>query len=269
MDPDDWVMKNGAEAIKQGAESAVSLIDFQISSKNVGNHIIDGTAESASHVVFNHYGGTERFQSVNSDMIDSVDRCDAARFTEDDVLNPKGWILLNFLMDPRTGLGRFKDFKVSNRDLMMQLIDHCHNDSIETIMALPDIQERVTLYNEQAASAIDQIKRCGTEHDNLVILDLRKEETIYTINRFVIYALFPKCNLSMHILWGLRKQNTVFAMGKSIFNRTCNVDIGALGLKYGGGGHANAGTCQIANDRAEQVMAELIEQLTRKTAVAC
>ncbi len=236
--------------------------------KRASNQIIDDTAESASHVVFNHYGGTERFPGVNS-MIDAVNRCDAARFTKDDILNPRGWILLNFLMDPRTGLGRFKDFKVSNRDLMMQLVDHCHTDSIETIMALPDIQERVTLYEKQAASAFTQIKRLGTEHDNLVILDLRNEDTIYTINRFVIYALFPECNVSMHILNGLRKQNTVFAMGKSIFKRACSVDIGALALKYGGGGHANAGTCQIANDRAEQVRAELIEQLTCKTVAAC
>ena len=237
--------------------------------KRAHNHIIDCTAESASRVVVNHYGGTERFPGVNRDMLDAVDRCDAAQFTVDDVLNPTGWVLLNFLMDPRTGLGRFKDFNVSNRDLMMELIDSCLFDSIETIMRRPDIQERVTLYEKQAASAFTQIKRLGTEHDNLVILDLRNEETIYTTNRFVIYALFPECNVSMHILNGLRKQNTVFAMGKSIFKRTCSVDIGALALKYGGGGHANAGTCQIANDRAEQVRAELIEQLTCKTVAAC
>ena len=102
-----------------------------------------------------------------------------------------------------------------------------------------------------------------------MVVDLRNADPIHATNRFMIYALFPKCDVSMHVLWGLKKQNTVFAMGKSILNRGCTVDIGALGLKYGGGGHANAGTCQIANERAEQVMGELIEQLTGKTAVVC
>jgi nanoRNase/pAp phosphatase (c-di-AMP/oligoRNAs hydrolase) len=202
-------------------------------------------------------------------MMEAVDCCDAARFTESDIFEPQGWILLNFLMDPRTGLGRFKEFKVSNRELMMELINYCRAHTIAEILNLPDVRERVELYRDQTGRAISQIKHCATEHANLVVLDLLDEETIYATNRFMVYALFPQCSVSMHIMWGLNKQNTVFAMGKSIFNRNCPVDIGALGLKYGGGGHANAGTCQIANDRAEQVLGELIEQLTCETAVAC
>ena len=233
------------------------------------NHIIDDTVDSTARVVHDYYGGAKKFPNVNADMLDAVDRCDAAQFTESDILKPQGWILLNFLMDPRTGLGRFKAFNVSNRELMMQLIDHCRTKSIGQILELPDVRQRTELYNDQAAKANSQIEHCAAEHDNLVVLDLRNAETIYATNRFMVYALFPKCNVSMHVLWGLKKQNTVFAMGKSILNRSCTVDIGALGLKYGGGGHANAGTCQIANDRAEQVMGKLIEQLTHKAAVAC
>jgi nanoRNase/pAp phosphatase (c-di-AMP/oligoRNAs hydrolase) len=172
-------------------------------------------------------------------------------------------------MDPRTGLGRFRDFSVSNRDLMMELIDHCRTKSIDEILELPDVRQRVELYRDQAARAISQINHCATQHDNLVVLDLRNEETIYATNRFTVYALFPQCNVSMHVLWGLKKLNTVFAMGKSILNRTCRVDIGALALAYGGGGHANAGTCQIANHEAAQVMPELIDRLTCKAPVAC
>jgi nanoRNase/pAp phosphatase (c-di-AMP/oligoRNAs hydrolase) len=172
-------------------------------------------------------------------------------------------------MDPRTGLGRFRDFRVSNRDLMMQLIDHCRTKSVEQILALSDVRERVELYRDQAVSAMWQIRKRATAHDNLIVLDLRNEQTIYATNRFTVYAMFPECNVSMHVIWGLKKQNTVFAMGKSILNRTCPVDIGALGLRYGGGGHANAGTCQIANDRAEQVRVELIEELTCKAVVTC
>jgi nanoRNase/pAp phosphatase (c-di-AMP/oligoRNAs hydrolase) len=233
------------------------------------NHIIIDTVESAARVVYEHFGGADRFPHVQLDMMDAVDQCDAAKFDENDILRPQGWVLLNFLMDPRTGLGRFRDFRVSNRDLMMQLIEHCRTRSIDQILELPDVKERVELYTEQAARAISQINHCTKQHDNLVILDLRKEETIFVTNRFMIYALFPQCNVSMHVIWGLKKQNTVFALGKSILNRSCTADIGALALKYGGGGHANAGTCQVPNDQVEQVQGELIDALTRATAATC
>ncbi len=233
------------------------------------NHIIDDTAESAARVVYRHYGGPQRFAAIDPGMMDAVDQCDAAQFNEQDILKPQDWVLLNFLMDPRTGLGRFRDFTVSNRDLMMQLIDYCRAHSIDDILALPDVQERVELYHQQAAKAISQIQRCATQHENLVVLDLRHEQTIYVTNRFVIYALFPQCNVSMHVLWGLKQQNTVFAMGKSILDRSCSVDIGALALKYDGGGHANAGTCQIVNDQCDRVQTELIAQLTRAATATC
>ena len=233
------------------------------------NHIIDDKAESAARVVYNYYGGAKELPQINTDMMYAVDRCDAAQFTENDIHKPQGWILLNFLMDPRTGLGRFRDFDVSNYELMMKLIGHCRTKSIAQILELPDVQQRADLYYDQVAKAISQINHRSTVHDNLVVIDLRKAETIYATNRFMVYALFPDCNVSMHVLWGLKKKNTVFAMGKSILNRSCTVDIGALGLKYGGGGHANAGTCQIAHDRADQVCGELIEQLTIKAPAVC
>jgi nanoRNase/pAp phosphatase (c-di-AMP/oligoRNAs hydrolase) len=95
----------------------------------------------------------------------------------------------------------------------------------------------------------------------LVVLDLRDEEPIYAVNRFMIYALYPECNMSIHVLWGLKKQNTVFAIGKSIVNRSSTINIGELCLAYGGGGHQNAGTCQIANEVASETLNEIIEKI--------
>jgi len=139
---------------------------------------------------------------------------------------------------------------------MMQLIDYCRDHTVEEILALPDVKERVDLYNDHLESSKEQIKRCTTIHGNLAILDLREEEVIEATNRFMIYALFPDSNISIHVLWGLNKLNTVFATGKSIVNRTSNTNIGDLMLKYDGGGHANAGTCQVDNDDAARVLAE-------------
>jgi len=191
----------------------------------------------------------------------AVDKADSARFEMEEVLHPEGWVLLNFLMDARTGLGRFRDFRISNYALMMDLIDYCKDHSIDEILKLPDVKERVDLYFEFEERFKEQIQRCSTVHDNLVVLDLRDESRIWPGNRFMIYALYPQCNISIHVMWGLLQQNTVFATGKSIFNRSSRTNVGELMLKYGGGGHEAAGTCQVENEDAERVLGELIEQI--------
>ncbi|PPR70309.1 MAG: hypothetical protein CFH02_00134 [Alphaproteobacteria bacterium MarineAlpha3_Bin1] len=223
--------------------------------------IIDPEAPSAARVVYDHYGGKDKFPSISDDMMDAVDKGDSAQFSEDEILNADGWPLLNYLMDARTGLGRFRDFRVSNYNLMMQLIDYCCDHTVDEILALPDVAERVDLYNDHLESSKEQIKRCTTVHGNLAVLDLREEEVIEATNRFMIYALFPDTNISIHVMWGLNKLNTVFATGKSIVNRTSKTNIGDLMLKYDGGGHENAGTCQVDVDDAERVLGELIEQI--------
>ncbi len=224
-------------------------------------HIIYPDAPSAARVVFEHYGGKNRFPASFNDMMEAVDKADSAQFTREEILNPTGWVLLNYLMDARTGLGRFREFRISNYQLMMDLIKYCRDHSIDEILALPDVKERVDLYFEHAEKAKEQIKRCATVHKNLVVLDLRNEEIIWATNRFMIYALFPEQNISIHVMWGLQKQNTVFATGKSILNRTSKTSVGELMLQYGGGGHANAGTCQVANDQAEIVLQKLIARI--------
>lgn len=228
------------------------------------NHVIDPKAPSAARVVYDYFGGAERFADIPADMMDAVDKADTASFTKEEILNPEGWELLSFLMDARTGLGRFRDFNISNYQLMMKLIDFCskHN-SIDSILKLPDVKERVDLYFEHQMKFREQIQRCATVHKNLIVLDLRQEETIWAGNRFVIYALFPQCNISVHILWGKNKQNTVFAIGKSILNRTSKTHIGKLCLEYGGGGHEAAGTCQVENLRSEEILNELIGKITK------
>ena len=193
--------------------------------------------------------------------MEAVDKGDSAQYNLDEVLNPKKWELLNFLMDARTGLGRFRDFRISNYNLMMDLIDYCKNHSIDEIFELPDVKERVELYFDQEAKFKDQIERCATAYGNLVVLDSRNEEVIYAGNRFVIYALFPQCNISIHLLWGLKQQNTVFATGKSIFDRSSKTNVGELMLAYNGGGHQAAGTCQVDNDKAEETLLKLIAQI--------
>ncbi len=228
------------------------------------NHIIDPHAPSAARVVYMYFGGKARFPGpVFDEMMEAVDKADSAQFSRNEILDPKGWVLLNYLMDPRTGLGRFREFRVSNYTLMMDLIKYCRHHSIDEILCLPDVMERVDVYFEHAPKAKEQIQRCTKVYQNLAVLDLRHEETIWATNRFMIYALFPQCNISMHVLWGVQKQNTVFAVGKSILDRSSRTDIGGLMLEYGGGGHEAAGTCQVANEKAEEVKAALIARINQ------
>jgi nanoRNase/pAp phosphatase (c-di-AMP/oligoRNAs hydrolase) len=227
------------------------------------NHIIDANAPSAARVVYDYYGGKGTFPEEWEDMMDAVDKADAAQFSREEILNPEGWVLLNYLMDSRTGLGRFREFRISNYQLMMELIDACRHHTIEEIIALPDVQERVQLYTEHAEMFTQQVNECANVHNNLVVLDLREQETIYAGNRFMIYALFPQCNISIHQMWGFQKQNTVFAIGKSILDRSSNTNVGELCLQFGGGGHMAAGTCQVANGSCDEVKHDLIRQINK------
>ncbi|MDR7326289.1 MULTISPECIES: exopolyphosphatase [Catenuloplanes] len=223
------------------------------------NHIIDASAPSAARVVYDYYGGVARFPDLSFDLMDAVDKADSAAYSVDEILRPTGWTLLNYLMDSRTGLGRFQNFRISNYQLMMQLIDAClHHQDVEQILALPDVAERVRLYRDQSELFVAQLKRVTTLRNDVVVVDLRDEEIIHAGNRFMVYALFPEARVSVHVIWGRQKLNTVFAVGKSIVDRSSPVDVGEICLRYGGGGHLAAGTCQVPHDDAERVLGEII-----------
>ena len=226
-----------------------------------GKYFIDPEARSAARVVYDYYGGAQTFKTVSEEIMLAVDKGDSADFTLDEILHPTGWVLLNYIMDPRTGLGRFRQFRISNYDLMMELISCCMNHSIDQILELPDVKERVDLYFEQADLFKAQLARIARVYDKVVVLDLREEETIHAGNRFMIYAMYPEAEISVHVAWGFRKQNTAVMIGKSIVNRNSQVDIGALCLSYGGGGHRNAGTCQLENDVVDSELPNIIRAL--------
>lgn len=225
------------------------------------NYIIDPEAPSAARVVYEYYGGKKKLPRITEEIMEAVDKADSAQFTLDEILNPTGWVLLSYLMDARTGLGRFRNFRISNYDLMMELIDYCLMHPIEDILKLPDVKERVNLYFEQQELFKAQIQRVHKIVGDVVVLPLKEEEIIYTGNRFLVYALYPEAKISVHVMWGLKKQNTAVTIGKSIVNRDSKVDIGEICLQYGGGGHKNAGTCQLDNDKVDQILPEILKKL--------
>jgi len=220
------------------------------------------SALSAARVVYEYYGGEKTFDNPHiTDLIRAVDKADSGNFTVDEILNPKGWELLSFVMDPRTGLGRYKDYRISNYSLMMDMIDYCRSKTVEEILEIEDVKERTRRYFEQDALFKEMARANTTTHGNVIVMDLRNQEEIYTGNRFVLYSLYPDQNVSIQVMWGFQRQNIVMTCGYSIVNRTCTADIGSLMLKHGGGGHKKVGTCQIDVEKADEVLESLIEQL--------
>ncbi len=225
--------------------------------------IIDENARSAARVLYDYYGGAKTFKRVSEDLMTAVDKGDSADFTLEDILHPTGWTMLHFIMDPRTGLGRFHDFRISNYSLMLELPDICLNHSIDEILELPDVKERVDLYFEQEKLFEEQMHRLVKMHGKVAVIDLREEEVIHAGNRFLIYALYPEIEVTIHVAWGFKKQNTALMVGKSIINKGNKADIGEICLSYGGGGHFNAGTCQVDNDKADEILNDIIDQINK------
>jgi nanoRNase/pAp phosphatase (c-di-AMP/oligoRNAs hydrolase) len=216
-------------------------------------------ADSAARVIYEYYGGIKRMPHFE-EMVQAVDKVDAAKLKAEEILNPTGWVLLGFIMDPRTGLGRFRDFRISNYQLMEKLIGEVARANIDEVLADPDVKERVELYFEQDRLFREMVAAHTTTDGNVIITDLRGVETIYTGNRFLIYSLYPEQNISLWIVDGRNKQNCPIAVGHSVINRSSKTNVGALMLKYGGGGHPQVGTCQVDYDDASRAIAEIVAQ---------
>ncbi|MBF0112790.1 MAG: exopolyphosphatase [Desulfamplus sp.] len=226
------------------------------------NGVSNTSALSAARVIYDYYGGEKAFNNAHLNyLVQAVDKADSGNFTKDEILNPKGWDLLSFVMDPRTGLGRYRDYRISNYQLMMDMIEYCRQKDVEEILEIEDVKERTRRYFEQDSLFKEMVRANTTIKGNVIVLDLKNQEEIYTGNRFILYSLYPDQNVSIQVVWGFQRQNIVMTCGYSIINRSCKVDIGSLMLKHGGGGHKKVGTCQVPIENADAVLKELIEQM--------
>ena len=220
-------------------------------------------APSAARIVYEYYGGAEEMPQFD-ELVVATDKVDSGQLTKDEIHDPQGWVLLGFIMDPRTGLGRIRDFTIPNYKLMENLIACCESMRIGQILELPDVAERVKVYKEQAEKFEGMVKAHSTVKDNVICTDLRGVDTIYAGNRFMIYSIYPEQNVSVWVVDGRNKQNCPIAVGYSILNRTCTVDIGELMLKHGGGGHKMVGTCQVPYDEADEAIKDIVSNLSGK-----
>jgi nanoRNase/pAp phosphatase (c-di-AMP/oligoRNAs hydrolase) len=219
-------------------------------------------APSCARVVYDYYGGAEKFRKFDeSGLMLAVDKSDSGDFTQKEIENPAGWVLLSFIMDARTGLGRYRDYRISNLQLMKDMIKYCRTKSLEDILQISDVQERVKRYFSQEEPYEEMLWKYSRAEGNVIIIDLRNVDEILSGNRFIEYALYPEQNVSIRLIWGREKLNMVFTVGHSIINPTCHTDVGLLMLKYGGGGHLQVGTCQVPVQDVDRVYAEIMQAL--------
>jgi len=233
-------------------------------SERLGTHAyfegVSRLAPSCARVVYEYYGGDAKLGKFQ-EMIHFVDKVDSGDLSSDEILDPKGWILLGFIMDPRTGLGRFRNFTISNYDLMTNLAKACAEKTIYEILEMPDVKERLDFYFQQRDLFIEMVKKYTKIDGNILFVDMRGVDTIYAGNRFIIYTLYPDQNISLWVVDGRNKSNVAITVGHSIINRTSTVDVGSLLLFYGGGGHKQVGTCQVSYDEADKIISEIIEKM--------
>jgi len=239
--------------------------DHHISeSERVGAHdnlIINPSAPSAARVVYEHFGGASKLPDISPDLMAAVDKADSAQYTSEEVMAPEGWSLLNFIIDPRTGLENVREFSIPKDELMLRLMTYCRHNPIDEILMLPDVIERVEAYNLNSEFGELQVGRCTTLHDRVTVTDIRGEDRVHMVNRFMVYALYPDAFVSLSVRPGQEAGMCEVAAGKSIINRTSKANLGSMLLEYGGGGHAAAGSCRVANEKVDEVVASLVERI--------
>ena len=133
--------------------------------------------------------------------------------------------------------------------------------STEEILALSDVQERIEVYNEQTEKFKEMVTAHTKVDGNVIISDLRGVDPIYTGNRFMIYSMYPEQNISAWIVSGREGKGCSAAVGYSILNKTSDVNVGSLMLKYNGGGHKKVGTCQFSNENMEEELPKMLAEL--------
>ncbi len=225
------------------------------------NRVIDPDAPSAARVVYKHFGGENGFPLISPDLMDAVDKADSAKYNGDEIMVPQGWALLNFIIDPRTGLENVRDFSIDKDELMERLMTYCRHNPIDEILALPDVIERVEAYNFNTEFGELQLERCSKLVGKTIVTDLRNEDKVCMVNRFMVYALYPDAEISINISPGPGSDQCSLAVARSILNSNSDINIGLLVLEYGGGGHAGAGVCRVPNEKVDLIVDDFLQRI--------
>ena len=219
-------------------------------------------APSAAQVIFDYYrkkNGYDQTIKKFEELVSVANLVDSAKFSRDDILNPQDWNLLAFITDPRTGLGQRHEFRISNFELMKQLPNLLRTNSVNQILLMPDFQDRINVYKRETDRYKKFLLKNTSQKSNAIVIDLRGIDSPPIGNRFLEYVLYPEQNISIRLVDGKNQRITMISVGHSIINKTSKVNVGSLTLQYGGGGHYQVGTCQVSNERADNIVDEMLQ----------
>ena len=216
-----------------------------------------GSAPSAARMTYEYYAPRHPELKKYEAMLLEVDRFDSAQLSGEDVTNPAGYVLLGYTLDPRTGLGAFREY-------FAILLEALRTKPIEELLQLAPVAERVARMHEQDGSFRELTVASSMLLGNVVRTDFRGLPQLPVGNRFLVYSLFPEANVSLRLAWGPRREAVVVNVGWSIFNRTCKTNLGVLMSLYGGGGHRGAGSCMLPRETADAQARQIVDALRSK-----
>ena len=232
--------------------------------------VVKGSYElmpSASRVIFNYYQ-SELLSLKSNKQIEALvkiaDKVDTASFNEEDIIDPQGWIMLAFITDPRSNFGKNRSFMISNLKLMQRLPDLLLKKDIDQILSMPDIEERIHVYRKNTRKYNEILIKNSFIEGNALVIDFRRKNNMPVGNRFIEYVLYPRQNISIRLAEGNKRNTVMISVGHSIINRSSDVNVGNLMLRYAGGGHQHAGTCQVPHHEADKILREILEVINKK-----
>jgi hypothetical protein len=220
-------------------------------------------APSAARVVYEYYAAVEgewkrdALKLLNSDrfkyLLQETDRVDAALLTPEDVLHPQGYVLISMTID---------GVRPQDEPYWLRLIELLRDVPVEEILKDPDVDQRCQEVLDSQKRLKKILLQRATLKGNVIFVDLRGIKDLPEGNRFLIYTLFPKGNISLKITNdSQRPKTTAISVGYNIFNTTSKVNVGALLEKFGGGGHRVVGSCRVPNGEAEKAIAQILEAI--------
>lgn len=212
-------------------------------------------APSAAGVIYKYFGGAKKMPRYK-ELIADTDKIDSAQLTMEDVKNPEGNVLLSFTVFPKE-----EDYYYH-----LLLISWLREKPIKEIMELPEVKKRTDAVLEELRTAKEHITKHSRQDENVIVTDILKfKGRFHDGNRFLIYTLFPEANISMKIAdFPEREGYMKVSVGKSIFVKTSNINVGELMAKYGGGGHKGAGSCRFPKSEADKNIPEILAALKEK-----
>ena len=210
-------------------------------------------APSAARVIFEYY--TDRFHCNYESLIRQTDDIDSANLTIEQIRQPERYphVLLSM-----TILGN--DLK--EIPYWEHLTSLLRRFPVESVVADPEVAVRCREAVERNSVFKTHLLNNTRLQEHVAITDFRSMQPAPDGNRFLVYALYPEASVSVKIRFAdPLSENLIVSVGRSILKDGCNVNIGKLLTRFGGGGHAGAGACKFSAADGDRYIPEIINTL--------